>query len=200
MLVVTLLAAGAASRAAGQSASDVACYRAKDRAKRHATTISATAAGVTQSCRVHVPATLACLGSADGAFLCYPLSCPKPFPAAATLTDELGGTRVVAFKRAQLLCTPATRTAGSSSSTTTTVPGVTTTTAPSGPCSFDDNGRTCTGTCGGGAHCSAVASGGACECRSTACGDADAPSCEGYCRPDEACLFLLTGCECVSIP
>jgi hypothetical protein len=81
------------------------------------------------------------------------------------------------------------------------VPGAsTTTTAPDEPCDFDSDNGTCTGTCGGGGHCSAVASGGACECRATPCGDADSPSCEGYCARDEACVFTLTGCNCVSIP
>jgi len=41
-----------------------------------------------------------------GDFLCYPLVCPRPFPSAAQMTDELGGQRVVDFKRAQLLCAP----------------------------------------------------------------------------------------------
>ena len=43
-------------------------------------------------------------------------------------------------------------------------------------------------------------SGGACECRTTACGEADSPQCNGYCAPDHACIFLFTGCSCVSIP
>ena len=42
--------------------------------------------------------------------------------------------------------------------------------------------------------------GGDCECRAKPCGDADTPECNGYCQPDEACIFAITGCECVSIP
>jgi hypothetical protein len=126
--------------------------------------------------------------------LCYPLICPRPFPPAAQMTDELGGQRVVKFRHAQLLCAPATRSpAGIVSSTTTT-------TVPAGPCAFDSGDRTCKGTCGAGGHCSAVASGGACECRTTPCGDADSPACDGFCAPDEACIFTVTSCSCVSIP
>jgi len=79
-------------------------------------------------------------------------------------------------------------------------PRPTTTTIPAGPCDFDSSSRRCTGRCGNGGHCSAVASGGACECRKTSCGDADAPECNGFCARDEACLFTLTGCSCVGIP
>jgi hypothetical protein len=43
-------------------------------------------------------------------------------------------------------------------------------------------------------------SGRACERRTTACGGASSPSCDGYCAPDEACTFVLTGCSWVSIP
>jgi hypothetical protein len=48
--------------------------------------------------------------------------------------------------------------------------------------------------------CSAVVSGGACECRARRCGHADAPACDGYSEPDEACIFALTGCDCLRIP
>jgi hypothetical protein len=197
MLAVLALSAPALAQSAGQ----VACVRIKDRAKAQSSTVTVTAAGVTKSCRVDVPARLACLpAGGDGAFLCYPLRCGRLSSTSATVTDALGGARVVTFKGAQLLCEPATVSASTSSSTTT-VPGAsTTTTAPDEPCDFDSDNGTCTGTCGGGDHCSAVASGGACECRSTPCGDADSPSCEGYCERDEACVYTLTGCNCVSIP
>ena len=76
----------------------------------------------------------------------------------------------------------------------------TTTTLASGPCDFNTSARRCEGTCADGGHCSAVASGGACECRTTACGDASQPECNGFCNPDEACIFLVTGCSCTSIP
>ena len=131
---------------------------------------------------------------AAGDFLCYPLVCPRPFPSAAQMADGFGGQRVVNFKRAQLLCAPATRGPATIASSTTT------TTVPSGPCDFNSSDRKCEGTCGDGGHCSAVASGGACECRTTPCGDADSPLCDGFCAPDEACVFTVTDCRCVSIP
>src|SRR3989442_3974019 len=96
------------------------------------------------------------------------------------MTDGLGGQRVVRFKRSQLLCAPAIRGPATSVSSTTT------TTTPPGPCDFNSSDRKCEGTCGNGGHCSAVASGGACECRTTACGDASSPSCDGFCTPDAA--------------
>src|SRR5882724_7204534 len=111
-----------------------------------------------------------------------------------TVPEGFGGQRVVNFKRAQLLCAPATR------GPATIVSSTTTTTVPSGPCDFNSSDRKCEGTCGDSGHCSAVASGGACECRTTPCGDADSPSCDGFCAPDEACIFTVTDCSCVSIP
>ncbi|TMA96886.1 MAG: hypothetical protein E6J77_00730 [Deltaproteobacteria bacterium] len=86
----------------------------------------------------------------------------------------------------------------------TTCPGgvsaTTTTTLASGPCDFNSTTRRCSGTCADGGHCSAVVSGGACECRTTACGDASAPECNGFCAAAEACIFSVTGCSCASIP
>lgn len=212
LLGLTALAAPVLAQSGGLAA----CYKVKDRAAHRVFTLTVTNAGVTQSCKVKVPATLGCLATqvsgiapappggpstgAGGDLLCYRLRCPRPFPPAAQKTDEFGGQRIVTFKRAQLLCAP---TAPDSSTTTTTgpgtsVPSTTTTTVALRPCEFDD-GR-CEGTCGNGGRCSAVASGGACECRRTPCGDADAPSCQGFCERDEACIFDLTGCRCVSIP
>lgn len=201
--------------ALAQSAA-TACYKVRDLAPRRVFTVTVTNAGVTQTCRAKAPARLGCLttqvsgitpappsGASDGTpgdLLCYRLKCPRPFPAAAQKADELGGQRIISFKRALMLCTPAGSDAAQTT-TTTTGPGVptttTSTTAPR-PCEFED-GR-CVGTCGNGGRCSAVVSGGACECRTTPCGDADAPSCEGFCERDEACIFDLTGCRCVSIP
>ena len=129
-----------------------------------------------------------------GQFLCYKLFCPKPFPPAAEMTDEFGGTRVVRFRAAQFLCAPATRSTETTGSTTTS-----TTLAPSS-CDFNSDERRCEGTCGNGGHCSAITSGGACECRTTPCGDADAPECNGFCGAGEACTFDLTGCRCLNIP
>lgn len=213
LLGVTALAAPAFAQSDGL----VACYKVKDRAQRRVFRLTVTNAGVTQSCRVKVPAKLGCLGTqisdvtptppggpslpAAGDLLCYPIRCPRPFPPAAQKTDEFGGQRLVTFRRARLLCAP---TLGASSTTTTgpgtSVPSTTTTTTTAAPRSCEFNDGRCEGTCANGGHCSAVASGGACQCRRTPCGDADAPRCEGYCAPDEACIFDLTGCRCVSIP
>jgi len=210
-LIALLGAVALAAPGLAQTGDNVACYTVRDSAKRGAFTLTVTNAGVTQSCRVTVPARLGCLatqvsnvvptppgdGPSPGAtadLLCYLLVCPRPFPPAVQMTDGLGGQRVVRFKRSQLLCAPAIRGPATSVSSTTT------TTTPPGPCDFNSSDRKCEGTCGNGGHCSAVASGGACECRTTACGDASSPSCDGFCTPDAACLFTVTGCSCVSIP
>jgi len=193
----------------------VACYVVKDHARHQAFRLTVTSGGITQSCRLKVPARLGCLGTqisgitpappggpstgATGDTLCYQLRCPRPFPPAMQRTDEFGGQRVVNFRRNQLLCMP---TSDVSTTTTTTPqtggPSTTTTTQAQRACEFSD-GR-CVGTCGNGGHCSVVASGGACECRTTPCGNADAPACRGFCARDEFCIFDLTGCRCVSIP
>ena len=110
------------------------------------------------------------------------------------MTDQFKGMRVVSFKAAQFLCAPATRGAE------TIVPTTTTTTLAPGPCDFDSDTRLCEGMCSNGGHCSAVTSGGACECRTTACGDADAPECNGFCDPGKSCTFDVTGCSCFNIP
>ena len=204
-----------APRALAQSAA-TACYKVKDLAPRRVFTVTVTNAGVTQTCRARSPARLGCLASqvsgitpappagpasgTSGDLLCYRTKCPKPFPAAAQKADELGGQRIISFKRALMLCMPA---GGDANQTTTTTagpgaPSTTTTTAAPRACEFEDG--QCVGTCGNGGRCSVVVSGGACECQRTSCGDADAPSCEGFCEPDEACVFDLTGCRCVSIP
>jgi hypothetical protein len=194
------LAAVVVSPAAAQTGGGTACYKVRDRARPGTSNVTVSAGGAVVTCRVSLPARLACTDAETGAgaVLCYPLHCPRPFPPTATMTDELGGQRVVKFKGAQLLCEPATR---DTSTTSTTVASVTTTTDDNtGPCDWDGDSGTCKGTCGGSGHCSAVLSGGACECRSTPCGDADSPECEGYCDRDEACVYDLDGCRCVSIP
>src|SRR5690242_9472961 len=168
--------------------SNLACYRVRDTAKKGQFTLTVSNAGVTQSCAAKLPARLACIESAGsdiapqppgggpttgsaGNFVCYQLKCPRPFPPNLQMTDDLGGQRVVRFRGAQMICVPASRgpetfTSTSTSTTTTTTPG---------PCDFNSSSRKCEGTCGNGGTCSAVASGGACECRTTACGDASAP-------------------------
>jgi len=150
--VALLGAATLAAPALGQTDDHVACYKVKDRAKRDVFTLTVTNAGVTQSCRVTVPARFGCLATqisavaptppgdepspgAAGDFLCYPLLCPRPFPSGAQMTDGFGGQRVVNFKRAQLLCAPATR------GPATIVSSTTTTTVPSGPCDFNSSDR-----------------------------------------------------------
>src|SRR5438445_12653491 len=197
VFVALLVAATLVAPALAQTGDHVACYKVKDRAKQGVFTLTVTNAGVTQSCRVTVPARLVCLatqisavaptppgdGPSPGAaadVLCYPLLCPRPFPSAAQMTDGFGGQRVVNFKRAQLLCAPATRAPAAIVSSTTT------TTIPSGPCDFNSSDRKCEGTCGDSGHCSAVASGGACECRTTPCGAADSPGCDALGAADAA--------------
>jgi hypothetical protein len=188
----------------------LACYKVKDRAGRGRFTLTVTNGGVTQACSVKLPAQLGCIESvkadvvpappgggpqsaAAGNFLCYHLKCPKPFPPDVEMTDQLGGQRVVRFRGAQLLCAPATRGTGifPTSTTSTTLPG---------PCDFDSDSRTCRGSCSNGGRCSAVVAGGACECRTTSCGDASAPECNGFCERGEACIFTVTDCSCASIP
>jgi hypothetical protein len=209
-VVVGVLALGA--RAFSQPVDDhLACYRITDTAAARKFTVTVANAATTVTCTVKTPARLGCLASsasavdpspsgdpvpsgALGHMLCYKMKCPKPFPAATEFADELGGRRVVRFLRdGTLLCAPA-------SATPTPVPITTTTTVPAAACHFDDDMRRCEGSCGNGGRCSAVVSGGACECRATACGDADAPACNGYCQRDEACIYAVTGCKCVGIP
>ena len=187
----------------------LACYLVKDPAPKGRSTLTLTNAGVTQSCTLGSRAQLGCVetqtsdvvpappggGPAPGNagdFLCYKLFCPKPFPPAAEMTDQFKGMRVVSFKAAQFLCAPATRGAVVSTTTTRTL-------AP-GPCDFNSDTRRCEGTCGNGGHCSAVTSGGACACLTTACGDASAPQCNGFCGPGQSCTFDITGCSCFDIP
>ena len=59
--VALLGAVTLAASALGQTGDHVACYKVKDRAKRGAFTVTVTNAGVTQSCRLTVPARLGCL-------------------------------------------------------------------------------------------------------------------------------------------
>jgi len=211
----TIVVLGAAATtlaisALAQPTSDhLACYLVKDPVRKGSSTLTVTNAGITQSCTVGSRAQLGCLetqasdvvptppgGPASGNagdFLCYRLVCPKPFPPATEMTDSFSGTRVIKFKAGQFLCAPATRGAQTIGSTTTT------TLTPTA-CEFDTDTRRCQGTCGNGGHCSAVTGSGSCECRTTACGDADAPECNGFCDPDQACTFDLTGCSCLNIP
>jgi hypothetical protein len=192
----------------------LACYKVKDRGSKGRFTMVVTNAGVTQSCTAKLPARMACIESVKsdvvpappgggpsptgaGNFLCYTVKCPRPSPPDFEMEDQFG-RRGIDFRKAQVLCAPATRGAPTvlpPTTTTTTLPGQT------GPCDFNESARRCEGTCGNGGHCSATADSGACECRTTACGDADSPACNGFCAdPDEACVFAFTDCSCVRIP
>jgi hypothetical protein len=88
------------------------------------------------------------------------MKCPKPLPATTALTAELGGRRVTEFRATKLLCAPA-----SGSPVPMSLP--TATTLPSEACHFGDHERQCVGSCAAGGQCSAIMSGGACECRTT---------------------------------
>jgi hypothetical protein len=192
----------------------LACYKAKDGARGRFTMV-VTNAGVTQNCTAKLPAKMACIESsvsgvtpappgggpaptAAGNFLCYTVKCARPSPPAFEMGDDFGGSRSVDLRKAQLVCTEASR--GAPVGGPSPRPSTTTTTL-GGPCHFDDSSRTCEGSCGGGGHCAATAASGACECRTTACGDADQPQCNGFCSdPNEACVFTLSGCSCTTIP
>ncbi len=195
----------------------LACYRVKDPAAKGKFSATVGNAAVSSTCIMKTPAKFGCFESEASAFsptppgtaisagaarnfLCYQARCPKPFPADTQMTDELGGQRVVRFRGTAVVCSPVTRGQVTFQPTTTTVAGATTTTIPGTNCHFDSSNHTCAGNCGAGSACAAVASGSDCECRSTPCGNADQPTCDGFCRPDETCIFELTGCKCASIP
>jgi len=201
--------------ATAQTRDHHACYKVKDSAPSASFSVTVTNAGVTQSCKVQTPAKLGCLESALSGFnpsppgatvsanaagnvLCYRLKCPKAFPPDAQMSDALGGSRTVSFRAARFVCAPATQgptTGGQPATTTTTL-------AQQEACHFDDNDRQCKGSCASGGHCSATTSGGSCECRDTPCGNADTPSCNGFCNdPDQVCSFVpLNDCSCIRIP
>jgi hypothetical protein len=98
--------------------------------------------------------------------------------------------------------------------TTTTTPSTTTTTPPSAGgstttttlatsmgCTFK-NGK-CTGSCAPGSTCGVAVGTASCECRSTSCGNAKTPQCNGACASaSDACVFdpLSNSCHCVGIP
>ena len=197
-----------------QTMDHLACYKVRDTARGRFTMV-VTNAGVTRNCTAKLPAKMACIesrvsgvspappgggpsSSAAGSFLCYTVKCARPSPPTFDMADDLGGSRNVDFRKAQLVCTEASRGAqvgGPPTTTTTTLAG------QPAQCHFDDSSRSCLGSCGNGGHCSATAGSGACECRTTSCGSADQPACDGFCSdPNEACVFTLTGCSCVTIP
>jgi len=210
-LAAVLGALALAVPAAAQPSFDhLACFKVKDQTGPATYTFSLTNASGTQNCVAKLPAKLGCFESAEsnvvptppgggpspgpavGAVLCYQTKCRRPFTPAAQMEDQFGA-RMVVFKGAQLMCAPATR------GPVGIAPPTTTTTRPPQPCRFTDG--QCQGQCGAGGVCSAAASSGSCECRTTPCGQADAPTCDGFCTdPSKACVFNLTGCSCVRIP
>jgi hypothetical protein len=197
-----------------QTMDHLACYKVRDRARGRFTMV-VTNAGVTQNCTAKLPARMACIESSvsavsptppgggpastdAGNFLCYTVKCARPSPPAVAMADDFGGSRSVDLRKAQIVCTEASRggtVAGPSPTTTTTLAG------QPAQCHFDDSSRSCLGSCGNGGHCSATAGSGACACRTTSCGSADQPQCNGFCSdPNEACVFTVTGCSCIGIP
>jgi hypothetical protein len=68
-LVALLRAAALAAPALAQTGGHIVCYKVKDYAQHRVVMQTVTNAGVTQSCRVKLPAKLACPGAA-GEFLC----------------------------------------------------------------------------------------------------------------------------------
>ena len=93
-----------ATSAFAQPASDhLACYLVKDSARKGSATLTLTNVAITQSCTIVVPTPPR--GGPErgnvGDFLCHRLVCPRPFPPAAQMTDQFGGTRVVRFRDRQ---------------------------------------------------------------------------------------------------
>ncbi len=202
----------------------LSCFRINDQVPRG--TVRAILNGLGgQSCRIKVPATFACIATqgatltppppatspsgVSGSVLCYRARCAPPRPPRMDVEDAFG-RRPVRFRGARWLCLPAAMGAGGAPTTTTitgdtttTVPGATTTTTtvPGEPqgCEFSDG--QCRGRCGPGRRCGTAIGTASCECRAVSCGAADAPACDGSCPdPGDACVFVVTGCECINIP
>ena len=192
------------------------CFNAADRATPRGRFVSSTTTRDGQeTCIFKTPAKIACVasgpvsvtpapsGPADSAtpanLLCYQARCIHRVQTGAEVTDPFG-SRSVNFQRARYVCMAASASA-TTGTTTTTVPGggTTTTTIATSGCRFS-NGK-CTGSCGSGMTCGAAVGTASCECRSVACGDADAPTCAGACSSSsDACVFTITGCSCVHVP
>jgi hypothetical protein len=205
---------------------DLSCFRIRDRVPRGS--VRAILNGLQgQSCRIKVPATMACIASlgttvtpapptpspssVSSSFLCYSARCAPPRPSP-TEVDDAFGRRPVRFRGARLVCLPAlmgvprgsTTTTTTIAGATTTTPGAATTTTtlagePQG-CRFSDG--QCRGSCAPGRRCGAAVGTGSCECRAMSCGEADSPECNGACAdPGDACVFVpFSGCECVNVP
>jgi hypothetical protein len=222
LCALALLAAVAAH---AQSVVDgLSCFRINDQVPRGSLRAILSGLGG-QSCRIKVPASFACIathgatltppppapsaGSVSGSVLCYWARCAPPRPARTDVEDAFG-RRPVRFRGARWLCLPASMGEGGASTTTTaagvtttTLPGATTTTTtlPGTPegCQFSDG--QCRGRCGPGRRCGAAVGTASCECRAVSCGEAEAPQCNGACAdPGDACVFVVTGCECINLP
>jgi hypothetical protein len=212
-LCAALLAGvGVMPHAAGAQTNDhLTCFGVKDSAPRAKYQATLTTGAGSQSCIVKTPAKVACVpttksnvtptppgggpsNSATGAFLCYRAKCPKS--SVSENANDQFGNRVILVKASRFLCVPADvapPAPGLPTSTTTTLPG-----GPN-PCEFRDG--QCRGTCAAGKRCGTAVGSASCECRDVACGDADAPECNGACSdPNEACVFSVTDCSCVRVP
>ncbi len=92
--VALLGAAALAAPALGQTGDHVACYKVKDRAKHGVFTLTVTNAGVTQPCRVTVPARLGCLATQVSAVAPTPPGDePSPGPAIRSSQPIASWTR-----------------------------------------------------------------------------------------------------------
>lgn len=205
------LAVALVPAASAQSTDRFSCFGLKDSAPRAKYQVTVSSPFGALSCIVRTPAKLACVptlqtaispatpeagpnGSATGGFVCYRAKCA--IASSTTNVEDQFGRRVVKYRGSRFMCNPADLTApapGLPTTTTTTLPGGNDT------CHFAD-GR-CTGSCGSGKRCGTAVSSASCECRDVACGDADAPQCNGACSSQgEACVFDVTGCSCVRVP
>ena len=211
-LVLAALLAGLAPQASHAATPNdhFSCFNVKDSAPRSRYEVTLANGTGTQTCVVRTPAKVACVaaavtsitptspgaspaGSASGSFLCYRAKCAVP--SSTTNVEDRFGRRVLKFRAARFVCSPADVAApapGATTTTTTTLPGA-------DECRFQDG--TCTGSCGAGKRCGAAVGSGSCECRDVPCGSADAPACNGACTSaGEACVFNVSGCGCVRIP
>ncbi len=211
-LASALLLLGLLVPAQGQSFDSLTCFRPKDQTARGKFTI----VNGSQACTFRTPARFACVATSGGAvtpppaegtvgsietnLLCYRAKCVGTLRGTSPQFRDAVARRAVTLKAGKLVCLPANMPQGTTTTTLTGTPGTTSTTIVSSEeCGFRDGA--CGGTCPGGQTCGAAVGTGSCECRTTSCGDADAPTCDGFCDdPEQACIFDLTGCDCVDIP
>jgi hypothetical protein len=205
--LVSVMLAALPAAAGAQVQDHLSCFAVKDSAARGKYQVTIVTSAGPQACVVKTPAKIGCVPAAKtvvspappgggpvapavSAFLCYKAKCPKP-SGSGNAADQFG-TRTVTFRGSRYVCAPADLNAPAPGSTTTTLPG-------GGECRYEDG--QCRGGCGGNGTCRAALDSSACECRTTSCGDADAPECDGACpQPNEVCIFDFTGCGCEEIP